>query len=692
MKPNDCINPKLPTLWHGGDYNPDQWPDETQFEDLRLMELVNANVMSVGIFSWSQLEPEPGVFALDWLDRTFERLGEQGVYIALATPTAAHPRWLSQMYPEVQAVDHTGRRLPHGERQRFCPSSRIYREHAARIIRLLAERYGQHDALVLWHVSNEYVPRCHCDLCAHHFRAWLRRRYGDLDTLNHQYWSAFWSQRYTNWEQLGPVLDNTGRIPHCHRLDWMRFQSHQMLDFFKFECDILRGITPDIPITTNMMGKFKGLDYAKFAAVMDVVSWDCYGRVGADPVHMAFDHALMRGVKANKPWILMEQTPSSTNWMAHGTLKPPGMFGLWSWQAIAHGSDASMYFQWRRSRGGPEKFHGAVVAHVGHDKPRVFQDVATLGDQMAKVGPRIVGTQVVKARIALISDQENRWAVEEAAGYAKDRSYFREMEKHFRAVWSQNYPVDVIPPEADWSQYEILIAPQLYMVKSGRFPLEGTPEELAARIDLAAKLTDFVKQGGTLVTTFLSGIVNESDLVYEGGYPGPLRSLLGIWVEETDCHPEGAATNEMVISPDYAPDLGESFHCERFFDMIHTSSAEVIATYGGNWYADRPCVTRNSVGRGRAYYIGTDPEPAFLEAFYHKLANIKSIEPLIPATPGVEVLERANDRRRIVFLLNHNDEATDVNLADLRGKDLLTEQKVSGQITLDPYNVKIIEL
>lgn len=689
-------SPRFTKIFHGGDYNPDQWPEHILEEDVRLMKLAKVNIASVAIFSWAQLEPEPGKFRWDWLDRTFERLHKAGVGVALATPSAAHPRWLSQMHPEVNHVDARGVRTLHGPRQCFCPTVKVFREHVARIDRALAERYGKHPALVLWHVSNEYLaPRCWCELCAEAFRQWLKRRYGSLEELNQQWWGGFWSQRYTDWSQVIPPFEHSNRWWQGLMLDWRRFQSDLMLDFFRYEVAAIREHS-SAPVTTNLMGAYNGLDYAGFADAMDVISWDSYPKVGGDPGSVAFAHSLMRGLKGNAPWLLMEQTPSSTNWMEYATLKPPGLMRLWSWQAIGHGSNSVMYFQWRRSRGGPEKFHGAVVAHVGTEKPRVFREVAALGEELERLSEAVVATRPARAQVGVIWDQQNRWALELAEGPGRDKRYVETVERHFKAVWRSHIPVDVVRMDADWSQYKLLIAPMLYMVKSGRFPVQGTPEESRGKLDESAKLADWVASGGTFVTTYLSGIVNESDLVYEGGYPGPLRKLLGIWVEEIDNTEPGRSPNIMEVDKGAFEGAKRRYSCDRYFDLLEPEGAEVLARYGARWYAGRPCLTRNAFGKGAAWYIACDAEDAFLTDFYRALAGSCGIEPLAGPADHVEVLLREGEGRKLLFLLNHSDKPQEVHLGGLRGRDLLDgarpRARVGSRVRLAGYGVKVLEL
>ncbi len=692
------ISPVLPKLFHGGDYNPDQWPENIRIDDVRLMKLSGMNLMSTGIFAWAQMEPTEGNFDWAWLDETFDRLHAAGVYVAMATPSSSPPRWLAEKYPEIQAVRKDGVRYLPGLRQMTCPTSPVFRQECQRINHTLALRYGGHPGLVMWHVSNEYGhlwDRCYCDLCRDAFRDWLEKRYGDIDTVNDQWWTRFWSQTFHDFSQINVPLDHacTNGVTGL-TLDWRRFCSTQIVEFYKDEIVPLRELTPSIPVTTNLMGLFEGVDYAKFGDVLDVVSWDSYPEIDGDPAFTAFAHALMRGVKHGDPWMLMEQTPSSTNWHRYHTLKPPGLMRQISLQAVAHGADAAMYFQWRRSRGAHEKFHGAVVAHVAHENTRVFQEVATLGADLDKLSDCLVGTRAAKARVGLLWSTENRWALGLSVGPGKDKKFIETVTRHYRSVWKLNVPIDVVRMDGDWSQYDVLLAPNLYMVKEGKFPLNGTAEEMHARVDERKKIADWVSAGGTFVTTHLSGLVNESDLVYEGGYPGALRDVLGIWAEEIDNRPAGEA-NEICLTPT-APSLPKStYACDHYFDLIHAEGADVLATYGSNWYAGRPVVTRNEFGEGKAYYVATCASEEFLADFYRALLSEKGIEPLATAADGeanVEILLREGNGRRALFILNHATDEQTVHLGELTGADLLTDEQCSDNVTMTPYGVRIIQL
>ena len=671
-RPFPPVSDKLPRIFHGADYNPEQWPPEVWADDLRLMKLAHVNVATVGVFSWASLQPTPNRFDFDWLDKIMDGLAEGGLYAVLATPSAAHPAWLSHKYPEVLRADASGRRHRHGNRVNFCPTSSAYREACALMAGKLAERYGGHPALVLWHVSNEYGGLCYCENCAQGFRAWVQDKYGTLGELNDRWWTPFWGHTYTHWNQVEPPYrDGEGAIPAL-KVDFARFGNEMLLECYLNEAAILREATPEVPVTTNMMGAFYTCDYRKWAPHVDVVSWDCYPNPNGDIAWAAFNHDLMYGLKdGGRPFLLMEQAPSSQNWQPVNALKRPGQMRLWSYMAVAHGSDAVMYFQWRRGRGGCEKLHGAVVEHVGHENTRVFHEVSSLGAELDGLEDQLLGAGV-DAEIALVFDWENWWTLENTSGPRHDKLYPETVFKHYRALWRRNVPAAVVGTDADLSRYKVVIAPMLYMVS----------EEFAVRVE------KFVREGGRFVATCLTGWVDPTDLAYEG-YPGPLRKVLGIWVEEIDALYDDQK-NRILMKQSFGPCRGE-YECGRLCDLMHAESAAVLAIFGENFYAGWPVVTENQLGNGYAYYIGTDPEPDFLLHFYRTICVDAEILPVMASPDGVEVRRRSQGDRSFLFVLNHNEDLSHVELPEGKYRDLLSGGELSGEIALQEFDVRILE-
>lgn len=677
------INPRFPHFLHGGDYNPDQWPEEVWAEDMRLMKLANCNAMSVGIFAWARLEPEEGRYDFSWLDRVMDLLAENGAYAVLATPSGARPAWLSQKYPEVLRVRPDRGRNLHGIRHNHCMTSPVYRQKTQAINRALAERYKDHPALLVWHISNEYNGECHCDLCQAAFRNWLKKKYdNDLDKLNKAWWTSFWSHTYTDWEQIESPSPIGEPILHGLNLDWKRYSNDQTIDFFLNEIQPLRELTPNVPVTTNFMGLFPGLNYPKFAQYVDVVSWDSYPvwhTTGSDwrlAAQVSFIHDQNRSMKGGKPFMLMESTPSNTNWQPIPKLKRPGMHKLSSLQAVAHGSDTVQYFQWRKSRGSAEKFHGAVVDHVGHEHTRVFKDVSELGAILRQLDP-VIGT-TVHPDVAIYLDWENRWAIEDMQALGRDRrNYTDTVIAHYLPFWKRGIPVDVIAEEAEISQYKLVIAPMLYMLKPG----------------VAERIRAFVKNGGTLVMTYWSGIVDENDLCFLGGWPGNgLREVLGIWDEETDTiTPE--ERNRVLPVPGNELGLSGGFEARDYFALIHAEGARVLATFGNDFYAGRPALTVNDFGKGQAYYVASRNDEAFMDSFFGKLAERLDLLRALPVElpEGVTAQLRSDGQNRFIFVMNFNPAPATVDLGAASYRSLLSGQSVTGPLGLPAYGVEILQ-
>ncbi len=690
------INPRFPHFLHGGDYNPDQWSEAIWHEDMRLMKLANCNTMTTAIFAWVRLEPEEGIFDFSWLDKIMDLLAKNGGYTILATPSGARPAWLSAKYPEVLRVSSERQRILHGGRHNHCMTSPIYREKVQTINRKLAERYKDHPALLVWHISNEYGGECHCELCQQAFRHWLQKKYNDdLNQLNLAWWSEFWSHSYTAWEQIESPSPLGEMSLHGLNLDWKRYTTDQTIDFYHCEIEPLRELTPDVPVTTNFMGLYPGVNYPRFAKEVDIVSWDSYPvwhTTSSDvdlAARVAFIHDQNRSMKNGKPWMLMESTPSNTNWQPIPKLKRPGMHMLSSLQAVAHGSDTVQYFQWRKSRGSAEKFHGAVVDHVGHEHTRVFRDVAEVGAVLQKLDP-VVGT-TVKPDVAIIYDWENRWAIDDMHALGRDRrDYAETCIAHYQPFWKRGIPVDVIPEWADFSSYKLLVAPMLYMLLPG----------------VAERMEQFVASGGTLVTTYWSGIVDENDLCFLGGWPGGgpsklasgaaerggLRAVLGIWDEETDTI-NPAERNQVMIANGNALGMSGAYEARDFFALIHAETAQVLATYGSDFYAGRPALTVNRFGKGQAYYIASRNDTRFLDDFYGKLAEDLKLLRALPASlpAGVTAQLREDGQNKFIFVMNFNPVKTTVKLDSGKYENLVTGEKVSGKLELPGYGVAVIK-
>ncbi|MCT2582981.1 beta-galactosidase [Actinophytocola sp. S1-96] len=608
---------------------------------MALMREAGVTMVSLGIFSWANVEARPGEYDFGWFDRVMDRLADNDVAVCLATMTASPPPWLAKLAPETLPRGADGTVLWPGGRQHYCPSSPVYREHAGRLVDRLAARYAGHPALALWHIGNEYgchVSACYCDVSAAAFQDWLRARYGGVDGLNEAWSTAFWSQRYDDFDEVLPPRVNPAFANPAQQLDFQRFSSDALLDCFLMEKEIVRRHTPDVPVTTNLLSVWKPVDFFAWASHQDVISHDSYPDPHDPAAHVeaAYNYDLMRSLGGGAPWLLMEQAPSAVNWRDRNAPKGPGRMRLWSYQAIARGSDSVLYFQWRQSRGGAERFHSAMVPHAGTSS-RTFREVSALGAELAGL-PELLGSRV-EAEAALVLDWSSWWALETDSHPATDLRQQEANLAHYRPLWESRITTDVVHPAADLSAYKLVVVPNLYLVD------EAT----------AANLVAYVRGGGHLVVSFFSGIVDECDRIHLGGYPAPFRELLGLHVEEFW---PLAHDGEVPL----ALTDGHTATGTLWSEWLTVEGAEPLATFTGGELAGRPAITRHPHGDGVAYYLATRPDPTTMGLLLRRFAAEAAVPPVLPTAPaGVEAtVRRAEDGSRYLFLLNHNPFAVTV--------------------------------
>lgn len=656
----------------GGDYNPNQWPKEIWEEDIRIFKKASINSATVNVFSWAKIQPSENCYDFEELDQIIEKLSTEGFDIVLATSTAALPAWMFKKYPEVARTDYDGRHHKFGQRHNACPNSLVYQKYAERLATKLAERYGENPQVTCWHINNEYGGECYCDNCEKAFRVWLKDKYHTIEALNKAWNMEFWGHTVYEWDEIvlpnalseGIGYDKTAFAGIS--IDYRRFNSDSLLKNYMMERDAIRKIDPTTPITTNLMGTFKGLDYFKWAKEMDLVSWDNYPSYNTPWSLVAMTHDLMRGLK-QQPFMLMEQTPSQQNWQPYNSLKKPGQMRAQSYQTIAHGADTIQYFQLRRSIGACEKFHGAVIEHVGHEDTRVFRETAALGAELAQLSD-IIGTQT-QAQVAVIFDWDNYWALEYTSGPTVDLKYVEQIHRYYRYFYEQNITVDLVPVDADLSKYKLVAAPVLYMIKEG----------------MQERLTDFVKQGGALLTTYMSGIVDQSDNVHLGGYPGPLRELAGIWVEEIDALAPEQSNGVSLVNEDLS---GTS---NLVSDLIHLENAEALAHYTSNFYAGMPAVTKNTFGDGTVYYFGGQLEDQLQDQLFKTIVEESDITPVIEEATKLEIACRENEEAKFFVIINFHEEAQPLPEMFVGKTNLLTGEVLSSEMMLTQYTTYIVK-
>ena len=666
----------FPHFLHGGDYNPEQWIDTKEIwdEDMRLMKLAGCNEMSVGIFSWSTLEPRENEYDFSFLDQILDKIYAAGGRVLLATPSGARPHWMADKYPEVLRVRADGQRNRFGRRHNHCFTSPYYRNKTFEMDTLLAKRYAKHPAVIGWHISNEFGGDCFCPLCAEAFRDFLKKKYdNDIKKLNFQWWTTFWSHTYADFSEVeppSPIGDSFSSL----ELDWRRFVTEQTTDFLENEVKAIRQYS-DLPVTTNFMQRYPMLNYNTMARAVDVVSWDSYpywhdeskknGNLIA-AADTAIHHDMFRALK-KQPFMLMESTPSNTNWQTISKLKRPGMHKLACMQAVAHGADSVQYFQWRKSRGSNEKFHGAVVDHVGHENTRVFREVSEVGSTLSKIEEILVTMPNVK--VAVIFDTETNLAMQYCQGFQNEnKKYYETASKFYYEFWKRSINVDVISASHDLSSYDLVVAPMLYM----------TPKKV---ID---SLESFVKNGGTLISTYALGMVNENDLCYLGGFPGEnLKEVFGIWSEEVD-----------TLYPDERDTLSykdKTYEICDYAERVHLKTAKALAYYTSDFFEGEPALTVNEYGEGKAYYIAARDTGEFKDALITDIINDLSVKRNIKNAPeGVVAHSREDERYKYIFIENYTANSAEVELFEC-GTDMETSEKTEKTISVLPYGVRIIK-
>ncbi len=663
----------LTRLAFGGDYNPEQWPESVWQEDVRLMREAGVTLVSVGIFSWALLEPSPGTYDFGWLDRLLDLLHEHGIRVDLGTPTVVPPVWFYRAHPEALPVTAEGVRYEFGSRAAICHSNDDYRRAAASITRKLAERYGDHPALAMWHVHNEYgvpVSACYCASCAAHFRRWLATTYGTVDAVNEAWGTAFWGQRYGDLEDINPPRLTPAAVNPAQALDYKRFADATMRENFRMERDILHRLSPGVPVTTNFMtalSQCDSVDYWAWGREVDLVTNDHYlitdGR--RTHVNLAMAADLTRSVAGGAPWLLLEHSTSGVNWQLRNPAKAPGQMARNSLAHVARGSEGALFFQWRQSRRGAEKFHSAMVPHGGTDT-RVWREVVELGASVEALS-EIRGTRT-EADVAMLWDWHSWWAQNLDWRPSVDHEARERADAFYEALYDRHLTVDFAHPEADVSRYPLVVVPALYLMT-----------EAAGR-----NLKAYVENGGTLVVSYFSGIVDEHDAVHEGAYPGPLRDVLGLTVEEFS--PLLPGERVRVTGPD-----GTELAADVWTEFVVPRGAETVLTYADGLAAGLPAVTRHRLGEGTAWYVSTRLGADGLDALLGRAGEDARLAPRADLPRDVEVVRRTGASGTYLFAVNHTGSDVKVPL-EAAGTELLTGEPAAGRLAVPAGAVRVVRL
>jgi len=659
----------------GVDYYPEHWPEERWPIDAGLMVEAGFNITRLAEFAWSRLEPQEGTFDFAWLDRAIDVLSRHDIRVILGTPTASPPAWLMESQPELYRVDEQGRRLTFGNRREYCPNHPLYHEHTTAIVNAMAEHYVDHRAVVGWQVDNEFGDRCYCPVCRTAFQAWLRERYGTLGALNDAWGTIFWSHVYTDWSQI-PVPLSVGGSPNPGLgLDFARFASDSYVRYQQLQVDLLRARTSRQFVTHNFMGfKYDRINYFDLARPLDFVTWDNYPRTqwslnaDVDPSSAALAAATMRGLKQQPFWV-MEQQAGSGGWEIVSVAPRPGELRLWSYQQIAHGADAIIFFRWRTARYGTEQYWHGLLDHDGTPGRR-YKEIAQMGAEVKQVGDALLGTRT-HAQVAMLLSYDSRFAFQvqpNNPGY----DYAAHFHDVYRAFHDRNIAVDVASPVDDLSAYKLVVAPPLYVLSE----------------DVAANLHSYVRGGGTLVCFFRSGVKDEANAIVNRRLPGLLAELCGTEVVEYDSLPSGV-TNDIEWQ---IPGLDRIVQGAAYAwaDILAPTTAEVIARYTQDFYSGRPAITINRYGEGKAVYVGAAMDAAAQQMLVRWLLPEAGLTPDVSAPQGVEVVLREGNGHRLLFVLNHTSAPQEVSLPGTY-LNLLDGSTVAGRSTLGPRDLLLLK-
>ena len=655
----------------GAAYYPEHWPEDRWETDAQLMKEAGLTVVRMGEFAWSRMEPRRDRYQFDWLQRAVSVMGKHDIRTVLCTPTATPPAWLVDRHPSILPQGPDRIRKSFGARRHYCANNGPYRKYTRRIVTQLCEAFRDNPHVIGWQIDNEFgchdTARCYCDDCTNAFRTWLRARYGSVERLNDEWGTVFWSQEYGQWHQIPLPWNTIGGDNRAHSpslvLDFYRFSSDSQVDYQQLQASIIRGICPSHFVTHNMMGLFDQIDYYDLAKDLDLVSWDNYPGTGADPARVALAHDVMRGVKGQNFWVMEEQS-GATGWYTNSPTPRPGQIRLWSYQAIAHGADAVVFFRWRTCRFGTEEYWHGILNHDGVPGRR-YQEVARLGQELAEAGDAWQDAGSAN-RVAMLMGYDVLWAHQlqpHSAGF----NYWSHFRRYYDALHRMGVGVDVVRPGQDLEGYKLVIAPALYLVSPTT--REG--------------LRSYVKAGGALVTTFRSFVKNLANVVGDTTLPIGVDDVLGILVPEYDALPSPAPNSIRMTSQDQA------YGIRVWADLISLQGAQALAEYESDFYAGTPAVTVNTFGIGKAYYVGTWPEEPFHADFLAQVVEDLGIPRLQPGDADVEVVRRETEDAEIVFYLNHRPEPVDVPV-EREATRVLDGQAVSGNVTVEPYGVLIV--
>jgi beta-galactosidase len=679
-------------MYFGVDYHPEQWvypyggtkdnPEAAWEHDAQLMAGAGVNVVRMGEFTWGICEPEEGRCDFGWLKRVMDIFEKAGIKVVLATPTAAPPVWLTKKHPEILPIDEFGLTKHEGTRRAACLNSDIYWNHCKRLVETMATELGAHPQLIAWQIDNSlggnFTEASFNEDTRRDWHLWLEAKYETIGRLNDQMGLRHWGQVVTQWDQVpmpmaAPTIHNPALV-----LDWCRFCSDTIVQFVKMQADVLHELTPDCPVTTNLRPLLHRFDHFDLAEVLDFVSIESTAALRPKSAELACEIDMLRSLKktgirtpdGDAGFWVIEQKAGNVSWQDVNSLVRPGVLRMFAYQLMSRGATAILFFRWRQPRFGTEKFHGAVLPHSGRPEGRIFKEISQLGDEMKLLAPALQGTRVTSETCILYS-HDNEWTLQQPMQLNKHFNLREHIQLFYNAFHDRNIPVDFARPSEDLSQYKLVIAPSLHLLTGGE-------------VD---RLKLFVQNGGTLVGTFNTGLVDEHNIAPDTGYPRDLTDLFGLEVVEFDPLPPGEE-NHLTFKGTFPT---SHLHPARLWcDLIEPKDSQILATYAKDFYAGRAAMTLHTFGLGKALYIGTQSHQHFYNDLVMWLRGMCNLHPLIKVPENIEVSMRQKDDTKIYFLLNHQSSPVRVQFYKPM-HDFLTGNTFSGNYDLPPHGVLVLD-
>ncbi|MBU6408834.1 MAG: beta-galactosidase [Verrucomicrobia bacterium] len=679
-------------MYFGVDFYPEYWvfpyagtaenPEAAWEQEAALMAKAGVNVVRVGEFSWGLCEPSEGKYDFLWLRRVMDIMEQHNIKVVLGTPTAAPPVWLAKKHPEILPLDEFGRTKHEGTRRAVCLSSDIYWDYSKRIVSAMAEALADHPQLIAWQIDNSMggndTEFSFNEAAREEWHFWLQAKYETIERLNEQLGLRFWGQTVTDWDQIPMPMYSPAPHNPALLLDWRRFCSDTMVQFVKMQADLLRQSCPSVPVTVTMRAFLRQFDHYDMAEVVDFVSIESNVVVKAKVAELACEVDLLRSLKKSgiktpdgEPgfWA-MEQKVGQANWQEVNSLVRPGVIRLFTHQLLSRGASGILFFRWRQTRIGGEKFYGGVLPHHLGGNNRVYQEISQLGEEVKLLGPALQGTRVL-SQACILYTHDTDWALQLPNPPTKHFSLREHIQLFYNALHDRNIQTDFARPVDDLSPYKIVFAPSLHVL---------SPAE-------ADRLKLYVQNGGTLVGTFNTALVNEHHIVPDSGFPGDLTDLFGLEVLEFDPIPPG---DENHLTFKGAFPTSHLHPAKLWCDIIEPKGCQILAVYSKDFYAGKPAVTMNTFGLGKAIYIGTQSHQHFYHDLIGWLRQICSVHPLLKVPENVEVSMREKDGMRIFFLLNH--QASPVRVSFYKPMhDFLTDTAITGNYDLPPHGVLVLD-